>query len=251
MNLFGTTETQTTAQTDPQFGRTPQALKMQSQRESTRDNADRFYMESYLKEVMKKFCNLLSRKQTSSIMIRMFEPEIETLAKSYPEILESYNPDSQKLTVKKSSHPELYDYEIISGSTYAVDQAQEQENLAAMLKLFQSSQTPNGNLLVQQLKSEGYDFKFGELMKRIISSSGIKEWDKILTEMTEEEKADQILQKDQQQFQQALMQMNGNVNNTPPQPGQPQGATPPQMGQPSPQPMPPQMSGQMIGNGMG
>jgi len=251
MNLFGTTETQTTAQTDPQFGRTPQALKMQSQRESTRDNADRFYMESYLKEVMKKFCNLLSRKQTSSIMIRMFEPEIETLAKSYPEILESYNPDSQKLTVKKSSHPELYDYEIVSGSTYAVDQAQEQENLAAMLKLFQSSQTPTGNLLVQQLKSEGYDFKFGELMKRIISSSGIQGWDKILTEMTEEEKADQILQKDQQQFQQALQMMNGNVNETPPQQGQPQ-VTPPQMGQPSSQqPMPPQMSGQMIGNGMG
>ena len=252
LNLFGTTETQTTAQTDPQFGRTPQALKMQSQRESTRDNADRFYMESYLKEVMKKFCGLLSRKQTSSIMVRMFEPEIETLAKSYPEILESYNPDSQKLTIKKSSHPELYDYEIISGSTYAVDQAQEQENLAAMLKLFQSSQTPNGNLLVQQLKSEGYDFKFGELMKRIISSSGIKEWDKILTEMTEEEKTDDVLQKDNQQFQQALQQMNGNVNNTPPQPGQPaqpQG-TPPQMGQQSPQPMPPQMSGPMIGNGM-
>jgi len=250
MNLFGTTETQTTAQTDPQFGRTPQALKMQSSRESTRDNADRFYMEAYLRDVMKKFSNLLSKKQTSSIIVRMFEEEIETLAKSYPEINESYNPDTGKLTIKKGSHSELYDYEIVTGSSYAVDQEQQQKNLAAMLQLFQSSQTPNGNLLVEQLKTEGYDFKFGELMKRIISSSGIQEWDKILTEMTEEEKTDNILQKDQQQFQQALQQMNGNVNNTPSQPGQE--ATPPQTGQPSPQqPMPPQMSQGMIGHGMG
>lgn len=257
MNLFGTTETQTTAQTDPQFGRTPQALKMQNARENTRDSADRFYMEQYLSEVMKKFTNLLSKKQTSAITVRMFQPEIETLAKSYPEIQEAYNPDTGKLTIKKNAKSDLYDYEIVSGSTYAVDQDQQQKNLAAMLQLFQSSQTPNGNLLVQQLKSEGYDFKFGELMKRIISSSGIQEWDKILVEMTEGEKADQVLEGDKQQFQQALMQMNGNVSNTPPQPGQPQGqpppgTTPPQMGQTSPQqPMPPQMSQGMIGNGMG
>ena len=256
MNLFGTTETQTSAQTDPQFGRTPQALKMQSMRENTRDNADRFYMEAYLKEVMKKFCNLLGKKQTSSIAIRMFEPEIETLAKSYPEIRESYNPDSGKLTVKKNAKSDLYDYEIISGSTYAVDQEQQQKNLAALLQLFQSSQTPNGNLLVQQLKTEGYDFKFGELMKRIISSSGIQEWDKILTEMSEEEKGQQILDKDNQQFQQALMQMNGSTANTPPQPGAPgqppPGTTPPQMGQPgTEQPMPPQMTGGMVNQGLG
>ena len=186
----------------------------------------------------------------------MFEPEIETLAKSYPEIRESYNPDSGKLTVKKSAKSDLYDYEIISGSTYAVDQEQQQKNLAALLQLFQSSQTPNGNLLVQQLKTEGYDFKFGELMKRIISSSGIQEWDKILTEMSEEEKGQQILDADKQQFQQALMQMNGSTANTPPQPGAPgqppPGTTPPQMGQPGPeQPMPPQMTGGMVNQGLG
>jgi len=222
MNLFGTTETQTTAQTDPQFGRTPQALKMQAMRENTRDNADRFYMESYLKQVMKKFCNLLAKKQSSAITLRMFAPEIEELARSYPEILENYDETSGKLSVKKGSGSELYDYEIVPGSTYAVDQQQQQQGLVSLLELFQKSQTPQGNVLVQQLQQDGYKFNFGELLKRMVSNSGIQAWDKILIEMTKEEQADKTLNAHAQQFQQAMMQM-GQQSQVPPQPGIPGG----------------------------
>ena len=220
MNLFGTTETQTTAQTDPQFGRTPQALKMQAMRENTRDNADRFYMEQYLKQVMKKFCNLLSKKQSSAITLRMFAPEIEELERSYPTIGENYDPAAGKLSVKKGSGSELYDYEIVSGSTYAVDQQQQQQGLAALLELFQKAQTPQGNTLVQQLQQDGYKFNFGELLKRMVSNSGIQAWDKILIEMTKEEQTGAILNAHAQQFQQAMMQM-GQQGQVPPQPGMP------------------------------
>lgn len=220
LNLFGTTETQTTAQTDPTFGRTPQALKMQNQRENTRDNADRYYMESYLSQLMKKFCNLLSKKQPKAITVRMFGDEMEQLSRNYPTATENYDETSGKLTVKKGSDSSLYDYEIVTGSTYAIDQQQQGENMANLLSMFQQAQTPQGNTLVAQLEKDGYKFNFGELFKRLISNSGIQDWDKILTELSQEEQADKVLQADSQQFQQALQQMNGNVNQTPPLPGQ-------------------------------
>jgi hypothetical protein len=228
LNLFGTSDTAVTSETDPGFGKTPQALQMQSQRENTRDNADRFYMEQYLTQVMKKFCNLLSKKQSNAITVRLFKDEIEQLSRSYPEIKENYNEEKGELSVPKGKSG-LYDYEIVSGSTYATDQKQEQSNIALLIQMFKEWQTPQGNMLVETLKQEGMQFKFGELFKRMISRGGIQDWDKILVEMTEEEKADTVLQTTNDQFQQALMQMTGNVAQTPAQPQM--GAMPPQGGQ--------------------
>ncbi len=242
MNLFGTTETNSTAQTDPGFGKTPQALDMQAQRENTRDNADRFYMEQYLVSIMRKFCNLLSKKQSSAITLRLFKEEIDTIARSYPEVMDNYDQQTGKLTVKKGSGSELYDYEIVSGSTYAVDQKQQQQNLAQLLSLFQSAQTPQGNTLIQQLQTDGYKFNFGELLKRIVSNSGIQDWDKILTEITLQEQGKVTLDAHKAQFDQAMQQMQ-NPAATPTDPNQQnQGMSPDMSGQmqPSPQQMPPQ-----------
>lgn len=223
LNMFGSSETTTTAETDPNFGKTPQALKMQSSRENTRDNADRYYMEIFVTSIIKKFCNLVSKKQSSAITIRMFKEEIDEIAKSYPEVKENYDEKTGKLSVKKGNGSELYDYEIVTGSTYAVDQAAQQKNLAGLLTLFQQAQTPNGNTLIEQLKTDGYSFNFGELLKRIISNSGIQDWDKILTEMSPEEQAQQVMDQHAAQFQQSMTMP------TQPQPGQqPMPEQPPQ-----------------------
>ena len=222
LNVFGTTDTATTSQTDPGFGKTPVALQMQEKRENTRDNADRFYMEQFIAKVMKKFVNLTCKKQTSAITLRLFEEEIADLERSYPEIKDSYDENTGKLTIKKGNSATLYDYEIVSGSTFQADQKQQQQNMAMLLQLFQQAQTPQGNMLVETLKTEGYNFKFGELFKRIVSSSGIQDWDKILQEMTEEEKGSAVLDQTNQQFQMAIQQMMGQPNQTPVQPeGQP------------------------------
>lgn len=228
LNLFGTTDTTTTSQTDPSFGRTPQAIQQQVQRENTRDNADKFYMEQFVSRVMKKMVNLISTKQTSALSFRMFPDEIEQLSKDYPEIKGMYNDKTGKLTVKKGKKSQLYDYEIVSGSTYAIDQKTQQQNLQNFLQLYMQSQTPQGNLLVQQLQQEGYNFKVGELFKQIISNSGIQDWDKILEEMSTSDQADQTLNNHAQQFvqqvqpfSQVLQQIQGqNMSAIPAQPGQ-------------------------------
>ena len=215
LNLMGTSNTATTAQNDPGFGRTPQALEMQQMRENTRDNADRFYQEQFLTGVMKKFVNLTNKKQSTAITLRLFKEEIEKLSRSYPQIKDHYEDTTGKLTVKKGDNSMLYDYEMVTGSIYAADQKQQQQNMAMLIDMFQKSQTPQGNLLTAQLKQDGYNFNFGELLKRVITTSGIQDWDKILTEQTQEEKGNVVLDSHAQQLQAAIQQLIGNPNATP------------------------------------
>jgi hypothetical protein len=118
---------------------------------------------------------------------------------------------------KKHTGSTLYDWEIVSGSTFAMDQKSQQENLAAMMQMFTNPQT--AQFLLTALQNEGYEIKIGEMLKKIISTSGIQDWDKILVEKTEEEKIDDTLNMHAQQFQQAMMQ--GGMNQVPAQPGAP------------------------------
>jgi hypothetical protein len=239
---FGTSTTDVSTSTDQTLGKTPQALKMQGARENTRDNADRFYMEQFVSEVMGKFVNLMSKKQSGSVSFRMFPDEIEQIARDYPKVKGLYNEKTGKLTVKKGKSSSLYDWEIVSGSTYATDQKAQQDNLEMLMELWLKSQTPQGNTLEQQLNKDGFNLKFGELFKRIVSNSGIQDWDKILEEMTEEEKGQHMLDGDRQKFEQAMQ--SPQPQQPPMQPGVP-GQMPPQQGMPQGQP--PMPSQQMQG----
>ena len=59
----------------------------------------------------------------------MFQPEIDELAIQYPEVNEMYNEKTGKLNINKSKvASQIYDYEIVSGSTFALDQKQQQES---------------------------------------------------------------------------------------------------------------------------
>jgi len=232
LNLFGTTDTSVTQQTEAGFGKTPQALKMQSQRENTRDNADRFFMEQYLKKVYKKMVNLISKKQSSAITLRLFENEVEELARSYKDIEQMYDPKTGKVTIdKKTTGSTVYDYELVSGSTFALDQKSQQDNLTNLLTMF-TANPQMGDALIQKLDQEGFTVKLGELFKKVVSNSGIQDWDKIVVEKTPEEKDDAILMQQQQQLQMAMQQaVSGNMNQVPTQPGQMEQQMQPQMEQ--------------------
>lgn len=202
LNVFGTSDTTVSEQQDTSYGRTPQALKMQQARENTRDNADKFYMEDFITRVMKKMVNLLNKKQSGNIAIRMFPDEIEQIARDYPEVEENYDTEKGLLTVPKGKKSNTYDYEFVSGSTFAQDDAAERENLANLMQMYNAAQTPQGNMLVADLEKAGYTFKFGELFKRIVIKSGIPDWDKVLEQKTKEEMAQMTLDADAQQFEQ-------------------------------------------------
>ena len=225
LNLVGTTDTSVTKDSEAGFGRTPQALKMQRARENTRDNADRFYMDQFTSGVIKKMVNLMSTKADGSTQIRMFQEEIEQLAEEYPEVAEMYDEKKGTLNINKNKMGSvLYDYEIVEGSSFAVDEDMQMKNLTSMIEMF--NKNPQ---LIEAAQQRGIDINVGEMVKRVISKSGIQDWDKIVTEMKDEDRVDAVLQNDMAQFTQSLQQMQG-IGQVPPQQAgqQPQG--PPQGG---------------------
>lgn len=231
LNMMGSSDTATSEKVDPGFGKTPQALKMQARRENARDNVDRFYMEQFLTEVGKRFVNLLSKKQASDIKIRMFEEEVEELASVYPEIAEMYDKDKGTLSIdKKKTGSIIYDYEVIAGSTYAEDQAQQQQNLMTFLQLLmQNAQpTPEGisSPMIAALKFENKTAKIGELITRILSSSGITDWDKIIVDDSkgaQNEDPNKVADEMGAAFEQHLAQMMGGEQGIPVNQGDPNG----------------------------
>jgi hypothetical protein len=235
LNQFGTTFTDTSATSNTEMGKTPQALQMQQQRENARDNADRFYMEQFIKKVMNRMTNLIAKKQPKAITIRLFPEELTELINQYPEMAEMYNVRTGKLTIKASTFKNcVFDYEIVSGSTYEADKADQQKNLSQLFMMLTQNMQPNpqtGEMtspVIERMKQEGRDTKISELVTRIVSSSGINNWDKILPDLTngdpEQYKQDQMLQQQAQMFQQAQMQalaqtQQGSMNQIPPMQG--------------------------------
>ena len=213
LNMFGTTDTSISEKVDPGLGKTPQALKMQAQRENARDNVDRFYMEQFLTKVIKKFVNMMSNKATGNVTFRMFEDEIKEIEKAYPDVKDMYDEKSGKISVDKSKFGSIiYDYEIVSGSTYAVDQKEQQKNLINLLTVLTENmqQGPEGvtSPMIESLRAEGKEVSIGELFTRILANSGIQDWDKIVFDNQEEnQKPEEIQQVAEETMNQADQQL--------------------------------------------
>lgn len=223
LNMFGTTDTTTNADTDPGFGKTPQALKMQATRENARDTVDRFYQEKFITSVMKKFVNLISKKMTGSVVVRLFGDEIDQIGKIHPEVSEMYNEKTGKLSIPKSKFGSIiYDYEIVPGSTFAADQEKQQQALQNLFGLmsqglqFDPQTGEVSSPLIKALGKEEKKFMFGEALTRIVSNSGVQDWDKIV--MDTKDDIEGKMAQDRQKFMQVVqsMMMN-NVNQVPSQ----------------------------------
>jgi len=231
LNIFGTTDTATEKNTDPGFGKTPQALKMHERRENSRDNIDRHYMETFINEVMGRFANLIVKKQKKSTTLRLFGKEIESLAVSYPEIKEMWDPAKKSVKIESNKfNSTLYDYETISGSTYQVDREMTQKSLESLLNL--AITQPQ---MLELLKQDGKEIDLGELLTRIVSNSGIQAWESILVDYNPEsnKNIEQVIEKNNTEFAAMMQQMTGqgqppmgnmqlpqqSPNEIPPQPG--------------------------------
>jgi fructosamine-3-kinase len=130
-----------------------------------------------------------------------------------------YDEEARQLSIDKSiTGSNMWDYEIESGSTYAVDQEVQLKNIQQYIQMYLGSQTPQGNLLDQALEQSGYKFDFGELFKKGMVNSGIQDWDTVLVEQTEEDMAESILERDGQLFEQAMMDMMSGGGQPPGQP---------------------------------
>ena len=206
INQNGTTDTARSESIDPGMGKTPQALAMQANRESSRDNWDRYMMETVVEDTYNAYIDLILRKQEKPLKLYLFKDEIVRLRKQYPEeeYLERYtrnvyddfqmNQDGQggTATIRKDllKGPKGADVEykffVDASSTQKREQQMEHEAL--------------GNVLMMILKAGGPQIApnvdFGKLVEKLIKSSGIADAEEVI--LDEEEMAER-----QQQAMQA------------------------------------------------
>lgn len=209
LNLFGTTDTTVSESVDSNFGKTPEALKQQSERMNARDSQDKFYVDLYMTQVNKKFINMMSKKQSSAVQVRMFAPEIRKLANQYPDIQEMYDENTGKLKINKGKTGSvLYDYEFVSGSSFAADQQKQLENLQATFAWLSNPQI--GPYVEQRLQKEGTTINFTKILTGIMSKN-TENWDEmVVTQETDTPGAEQdqdIINQAQEQFMQMAQQV--------------------------------------------
>lgn len=193
-NLAGTTDTTFTAEntSDPTFGKTPAALDMQQQRESSRDNWDRFFMEQALEQLLSGFVCLIADKHKAPIDIHVFDAEIADIkAAGYDDVTdlmtEYDSGDTAKLSIPKNafkvdSKTIPYKYYIDANSTKAQDDKQQFEAITTLFGLF--SKIPNLDAVLQ---GQGSKFDVGATMKLLANTAGVQDVDKIITPLTPED----------------------------------------------------------------
>lgn len=231
LNQFGTTDTTVSKDIDSSFGKTPEALKQQAARENSRDAWDKFYVDLYITQVNKKFVNMMSNKQSSAIEIEMFNDDIDKLARQYPEVNEMFDEKTGKLKINKGKTGRMqYDYEYVSGSSFAVDQQQQLENLQGLLTLFSNPQT--GQYLEQRMQTEGTTLNMSKLVTGIVSKN-LENWDEIIVTQDMNtpgaQEDDEVMAQSENAFMQMLEQVQngGDISQIPPQqPGMPEGGMP-------------------------
>lgn len=179
LNQAGTTDTSIGSDTDITQGKTPQALKMVASREAARDNWDRFMMERSVEGIFDRMINLICIKQEKPIEVDLFEDDIQQLSQAYPEVMEVYDSgDFGKAVVGKDIFSKVnFHYYIDSGTTMQKDDAMENQALTGILTIL--LKTPQ---MLEMMRQQGKDLDMAELIKRWIITSGVQDWDKIITD---------------------------------------------------------------------
>lgn len=188
-NTNGTTSTQVAQQYDSTAGKTPQALRMQSARENTRDMIDRYQMEVTVQNVVEKFVNLQANKMEAPLILSLFKAEVGQIEKEFPDIVEMFDSgDAGKLTIDKELLKGKYRFEVDSGSMIKRDDELELANLNTMLQVvLQNAQIDpqTGRVaspLIRAVEEGGKRIDVAELFKQWVIKAGTNDWDKIIIE---------------------------------------------------------------------
>lgn len=220
LNMAATTDTSVDKNTDPGYGKTPEALKQQSAREGARDSWDRFMMEQAIQEVFDRFIDMLRNKQEKAVPIMLFGKELEEFQAQYPnEEIATYD-GTGDITVGPEQLKGEFRYIMDAGTTLKKDETVENDALRDLIML--SVRVPGGLEQISQTGKINFgdkQFDFGEAMKRFVITSGITDGDKIMRDSTPDEQA-------LAQQQQMMAQMQGPMSEGVPG----DGMAPPSMG---------------------
>lgn len=136
-NVFGTTTTQSTAESamSPQFGKTPEAIKYQTGRESARDNQNRAYLQSAIEQLMDAFAELTVNVGTEPIDVTLFSEDIKEIQRNgYDDIMEVLLPNESMTSGRLLIDPTklkgvTYRFSMKPDSTIKMSKQEQKQNL--------------------------------------------------------------------------------------------------------------------------
>jgi len=179
LNQAGTSTTSQPTEVEPMMGRTPQALRLQAAKESARDEWDRVMMEDTIKQIYTKWIEMIIKKQSKVVAVRLFGEEAKQMAKDFPDVAEFFDQENfGMVNIGKNQIASKYDFELESGATLKKDTDTEKMNLLEILGII--SKAPG---ILQAMQQKGKMIDFGELFKRIVIASGVSDYEKIITEV--------------------------------------------------------------------
>ncbi len=179
----GTTSVRESANTKSGLGKTPQAIQFLSEKEGARDEWDRVMMEQSIEQVYTRWIALTVSKMSEEVQVRLFGDEIEDIKGTFPDVVEMFASGKRaNAKIKKKDIDGKYDFILETGSTTKPDIEDEQNNLTAILKAVLENPT-----IMESLSAEGKMVNIPELFKRWLIAGGIKDYDRIVTDMPQPE----------------------------------------------------------------
>lgn len=218
LNQAGTTDTsQTAANTaDPGFSKTPEGLAQQAQRESSRDNQDRFYLESKIEILLDRMMGLFGAIGTEDIPIDLFVEDFEDIdaagwsddLKSMLDVSESEQ--SARMTIKPDFFKNLSTrFKIDPGTTAMTDKKAQLTSLENFVKSMGSMQ----NEMVE-MKNQGMTIDWTLVAKIQEQLSDVPQMGKIFRKMNVEEQKTWMQNQEYTQTEQpkVSIRLNGDLN---------------------------------------
>jgi hypothetical protein len=178
-SLGATSDTSISKDQDLGFGKTPQALKMQGQRESARDDQDRFMQERFFEEVADLMMAVAVKRGLGAIQIPNIAEAIEKIRNVYGEEVEAYADGEINGELLADS---IIRYQIDDGSTMQKSDAG--EKIMEMLDM-----VAKNPYILQDLQASGKKINWGEAIKRLAIDRGIQDWDKIISDAEQPQSA--------------------------------------------------------------
>jgi len=199
-NVYGTTTTQANAESamSSQFGRTPQALKMQSERESSRDNQNRSMLQSAIEQLMDRFYELIVNVGTEPFDVTLFSEDIKNIIdQGYTDVNEmiqwNESDNSGKIIIKPEALKGIsYRFNMKSDSTIKITKKEQKEDLLEFISVLAKHQ----NELQEIYKTTGKMVDWAKIIDQYAALADLPGIEEVFVqgEKPEENKPDPVME---------------------------------------------------------
>lgn len=211
-NQNGTTSTEVSSQNaaDPTFGKTPEAIKMQGERQSARDSWATFFIDNSISQLYESFMNMMTTQSDAQAIFHVFDDEVEQLkeAEGMDDVVDFFDSGkAAKVTVGPGSlRKTKFTFLMDQGSTRKEDQKAALENVTQLMSVL-----PN---LGDKLAEVGEKVDWQQLIQVFIQNSGLENWEKIVVP---DDKVEEKQQERDQDPVRMLQAVNFKVEKLPPE----------------------------------